>query len=403
MVGYGPPVSPRGRHHVCGLDDGEVPSQAPGAQAPAPPPLTITDRAVGRLLRWGPAPCALAVVALSLAKYGAGVYPAWRYMQALALHWRNPTVSHLLAPPGAYLLDSPVSAVIAGMLRFTSGRAYLGFHLLLAFFALAVPFALRPVRRSPELRLMVCFLIVGGTVPAVLLSWVGSYDPVSIGAAAVAALAENPAARALAWGLFAFNNAPQAVLALGIYAIVLLVDRGRAGIPRVVVSGLSALAGYIGIRVLTAIWGGGESQLSMMRHYGLAAYLRGYAFWPLLLFSALGVGWLHLVDHEVRRFTAARAFFCLSLLASMGIPLLALDTSRILVGILWPGMLATTDITFKKLTVAHARRVLARLAPVALLLVIVVAWNNTLVYAGWRSLLEFARYLLGASPAPPPP
>ena len=185
--------------------------------------------------------------------------------------------------------------------------------------------------------------------------------------------------------------------------MVLLVDGGRAAVPRVAVSGLSALAGYIGIRVLTTIWGGGESQLSMIRHYGFAAYLRGYAFWPLLLFSALGVGWLFLVDREVRPLTMARAFFGLSLLASMGIPLLALDTSRILVGILWPGMLATTDITFKRLNVVQARNVLARMAPVALLLVVVVAWNNSLVYAGWRSLLEFARYLLGASPAPPPP
>ena len=115
------------------------------------------------------------------------------------------------------------------------------------------------------------------------------------------------------------------------------------------------------------------------------------------------MGWLFLVDREVRPLTMARAFFGLSLLASMGIPLLALDTSRILVGILWPGMLATTDITFKRLTVVQARNVLARMAPVALLLVIVVAWNNSLVYAGWRSLLEFARFLLGASPAPPPP
>jgi hypothetical protein len=396
-------VSPRGRHYVSSLDNGEARSQAPGTQGPTPLAPTISDRLVGRLLHWSPAACALAVVALSLAKYGAGVYPAWRYMRALALHWRDPTVSHLLAPPGAYLLDSPASAVVAGVLHFTSGRAYLGFHLLLAFFALAVPFALRPVRRSPELRLMVSFLIVGGTVPAVLLSWVGSYDPVSIGAAAVATLAEHPAVRALAWTLFAFNNAPQAVLALGIYAVVLLVDGGRAAVPRVAVSGLSALAGYIGIRALTAIWGGGESQLSMMRHYGFAAYLRGYAYWPLLVFSALGVGWLFLVDREVRPLSVARAFFGLSLLASMGIPLLALDTSRILVGILWPGMLATTHITLKTLTVVRARSLLARIAPVALLLVIVVAWNNSLVYAGWRSLLEFVRYLLGASPSPPSP
>jgi hypothetical protein len=66
-------------------------------------------------------------------------------------------------------------------------------------------------------------------------------------------------------------------------------------------------------------------------------------------------------------------------------------------------MLATTHIALKRVTVVRARRVVARMGPVALLLVMVVAWNNRLVYAGRRSLLEFARYLLGASPSPPSP
>ena len=346
-------------------------------------------------MQWGPVPCALGVVGLSPIKYGAGLYPSWRYTQALAENWQHPMVSHLLAPPADYLLDSPVSAVAAGVLHLTSGRAFIGFHLVLACVAIVVPFALSAVRRSPELRVGVSLLIVGGAVPAVLLSWVGSYDPVSIGAAAVGGLASNPVVRAFGWMLFAFNNAGQAAIALAIYVVILWVDRGRSALQTIVVSGSGAVSGYIGIRLLTTTWGGGESQFTMMKYYGFSEYLRGYGYWPLVALSALGVGWLLLVDPEVRHLRVAQGFFGLSLLAAMCMPLFVLDTSRIIAGTLWPGMLATTQIVFGTLGSARTRVVLGRLAPVALLLVIVLAWGNQLVYAGWRSLLHIVHYLVG--------
>jgi hypothetical protein len=136
-----------------------------------------------------------------------------------------------------YLLDSPASAALAGILHLVTAREYLAFHLVLACVAIVVPFYLDALRRSPELRLAVALLLVGGTVPALLLSWVGSYDPVSIGSAAVAALASNPVVRALAWMVFAFNNAPEAAIALVIFAVVLWADSGRAAVPRIFSSG----------------------------------------------------------------------------------------------------------------------------------------------------------------------
>jgi hypothetical protein len=352
-------------------------------------------RLVEWLLHWGPLPCAFGVVGLSLVKYGAGLYPSWRYMQAIAENWRHPMVSHLLAPPADYLLDSPVSAVAAGILPLTSGRAFIAFHLVLACVAIAVPFALSAVRRSPELRVGVSLLIVGGAVPAALLSWVGSYDPVSIGGAAVGALASNPLVRAFGWMLFAFNNAGEAVIALAVYVVILWVARGRSAFPAIVISGLAVVAGYVGIRVLTAAWGGGESEFTMMKYYGFSQYLRGYGYWPLVALSALGVGWLLLVDPEVRHLRVAQVFFGLSLLAAMGMPLIALDTSRVTAGVLYPGMLASAQIIFGTLGNVRTRIVLAHLAPVALLLVIVLAWSDKLVYAGWRSLLHIVHYLLG--------
>ena len=353
-------------------------------------------RGIGWIVDRGPLTCAAAVLVLCVVKYGIGLYPSWRYMQELAQHWqhplRAPVFSHVHA---RFLLDSPVSAEIAGIVHLTSAREYLAFHLLLACAAIVIPFCLRAVRRSAELRLGVALLLVGGTVPAVLLSWVGSYDPVSIGSAAVAALASNPVVRALAWMVFAFNNAPEAAIGLVIFAIVLWTDGGKSTALRIGLSGAGAVVGYVGIRVLTSAWGGGQSQLAMMKFYGFTQYLLSYGYLPLVVLSALGVGWLFLADRRVRNLPAARALLVLALLTASGMPLLALDTSRTIATTLWPGMLLTAGIVVDRLGAQSARAVLARIAPVALILVIVIAWNTHLVYPGWRSGADVLLYLVG--------
>lgn len=257
-------------------------------------------RGIGWFLERGPLTCAAAVMVLSVVKYGAGLYPSWRYMQQMAQHWQHPLQAALFSHVHArYLLDSPVSAEIAGIVHLTSAREYLAFHLLLACAAVVIPFSLGAVRRSAELRLGVALLLVGGTVPALLLSWVGSYDPVSVGSAAVAGLASNPVVRALAWMVFAFNNAPEAAIGLVIFAIVLWADGGKSTAPRIGLSGAGAVVGYIAIRVLTTAWGGGQSQLAMMKFYGFTHYLLSYGYLPLVVLSALGVGWLFLADRRV--------------------------------------------------------------------------------------------------------
>jgi hypothetical protein len=321
-------------------------------------------------------------------------------MQELAQYWRHPLMAPLYARYAQYFLDSPTSAVFAGIVHLTSARAYLAFHLVLACAAIIAPFGLRAVRRSPALRLGVALLLVGGTVPPLLLSWVGSYDPVSIGSAAIAALASNPVVRALAWGVLAFNNAGEAAIALIIVAIVLWADSGEGAAPRIVSSGAGALAGYVAIRALTRAWGGGESQLAMMKFYGFHQYLLSYEYLPLIVLSTLGVGWLFLANRDVRHLPAARALFVLALLAAIGMPLIALDASRTIATTLWAPMLVTVGIVVDRLGADRVQAVLARIAPVALVLVIVIAWNTHLVYAGWRTGANMIVYLVGHGGVP---
>ncbi len=360
-------------------------------------------RGIGWFLERGPLTCAAAVMVLSVVKYGAGLYPSWRYMQQMAQHWQHPLQAALFSHVHArYLLDSPVSAEIAGIVHLTSAREYLAFHLLLACAAVVIPFSLGAVRRSAELRLGVALLLVGGTVPALLLSWVGSYDPVSVGSAAVAGLASNPVVRALAWMVFAFNNAPEAAIGLVIFAIVLWADGGKSTAPRIGLSGAGAVVGYIAIRVLTTAWGGGQSQLAMMKFYGFTHYLLSYGYLPLVVLSALGVGWLFLADRRVRNLPAARALLVLAVLTAVAMPLVALDTSRTTATTLWPAMLLTAGIVVDRLGADLARALLGRIAPVALIVVIVIAWNTHLVYPGWRSGADLMLYLVGHHALPLP-
>jgi len=90
----------------------------------------------------------------------------------------------------------------------------------------------------------------------------------------------------------------------------------------------------------------------------------------------------------------------LALLAATGMPLLALDTSRTIATTLWAPMLVTAAIVVDRLGAERAQAVLARVAPAALILVIVIAWNTHLVYAGWRSGVDVILYLVGHGAVP---
>jgi hypothetical protein len=225
----------------------------------------------GRILSWilrrGAPSYAVGVLTVSLLKYGIGLYPSWNYMQALAENWRNPLLSPLLKPPASYRLASSTSAVVAGLLGFLSGRAFLAFHFFLACGAIAAPFCLKVVRRSAELRLLVALLLIGGAIPPVLLGWVGSYDPVTIGAGAIAALAASPLAL-FGWTVLAFNHAPEAGIALVVYWVVLIAHERGEALRRIVMALCGWAVGYLAIRGLQAGWGAGASRLGLVDFYG---------------------------------------------------------------------------------------------------------------------------------------
>jgi hypothetical protein len=357
-----------------------------------------------RLLNRGAPTYAAGVVAISLLKYGIGLYPSWDYLQLVARNWRDPLVSPVLHPPAAsYLLGSSTSAVAAGLLGLLSGRSFLLFHLVLALVAITIPFMMPVVRRSTELRLAVGVLLVGGAVPAVLLDWVGSYDPVTIIAATLAALAESRTVALLGWTLFAYNHGPEAGFALVVYSTALFVQHHRAALTRVLTAAVGWIAGYLAIQALLAVWGGGASRTELLKYYGASRYTNSALdYFPLIVVSALGIGWVLFSRKEIFALPAARVLLGAAALLSLTTftPMLGLDASRVLAAVLWPTALMTAKLATETIPPERSRELLRQVAPVAVLLPILLVWDDMLIFPGWRSMWDFVGYIFRDLPIP---
>lgn len=336
---------------------------------------------------------AVGVVVLAFAKYGAGVFVSANYLVELARNWRDPHQAPLLAPPADYLLSNPTSAVVAGMLGWDSERAFLGFHLALVVAALVLPFTLSTVRGSPQSRLAVAVLLAGGPVTAVLVSWVGSYDPVTVMAAAVATLSPLAPARALGWAVFAFNNAPQAAVAFAALTLVMCPELGLPRAVRSLVPGaLGAAAGYVAIRALVGHWGGSTSRANWLAGVDGSFFVENaLTFLPLIVFSALGAGWFLLLDGRMRGRPGVRVLLATAVAISCTLPFAVGDQSRVVSIVLWPALLWVVLHVVSTMEPPDARGVLVRWAPAAVVMPVVLVFADGLLYPGWRSLASLVR------------
>jgi hypothetical protein len=334
------------------------------------------------------------ILIICLVKYGVGVFPSWNYMQALAVNWRSPHSSSLLAFTGTYQLASPASSLLAGWFHLTGNSAFLGFHFVLVCVALSVPFAMPVVRENERLRLLVALLIVGSAIPSLLLSWVGSYDPVSIIAASIAVLARRQWVSTLAWLVFAFNNGFEAIVAGAIVCVIVYFDEPRGINSRVIGPLLGITYGYVGIQLLDRHWGSSISQFSFYEQNGFHRYLVGAIdYWPIIIASALGVGWVFLASNEARHLPAVRCCLVLAILATLVVPIVALDETRVTASIMWAPLLFVATCCVREIEAKDMNKLLRRLIPFALVMILVVAWDGSLVYAGWHGASNFVGYL----------
>lgn len=374
-----------------------VTSGAGGAQ-----PVTAANRVVSWLagLPWWV--LALATVGLSILKYGISLYPSWPIMDALAANWRDPLMSPLLQPPANFRFEDPTAALAAGWLHLTSPRAYVSFTAFLAVAALALPFCLGAVRRDARLRLVVVLLTVGSAIPNIALAWVGGYDAVQIGAAAVAALTRNRMALVAAWFFMAFNNWPLAIVALVVYAFVAWRQEGRSSVARLVPATIGLVAGLAAILVTVRDWGGSPSAFYLFfDFYGPRRYFdHALDYFPLIVFSVLGVGWFIFAAGPARRVPAARALLMAAVPVALLMPFVVLDETRIVASAMWAPVLLAAALTVERLPTEDVDALIRRMAPIALAVIVVIAWDGQLVYPGWEHASNVVQYIFTHKPIP---
>lgn len=343
----------------------------------------------------------LVAVGVVLLKYGVSWHPEWARLQDAAAHWPDLASSPLITAGDRSLLSNITLVSVAGALGAVSIPAYFALSGLVTLTAIALPFLMR--WNSPTFARLSFIVIAGGALAPVLLAWVGGYDAVVATAAIVAGLSRRVWLSAAGWFVLGFSHSAVAAAALVLWLPVMLAaDRGdrRTQYRRALAAGASVALGWILIRSLTDVWGGSTDRLALFRAIepsGLAASFANAA--PLVLFGALGVGWLILVDQRVWRIRSSRVMLVVALVGSLGLPLIAVDQTRIVALALIAAVMAWIDDLARRFDSAgadHGTDLPWRLWMVAAAIIPVpVVWMGVVLYPGWATIDDWVALLRG--------
>lgn len=332
---------------------------------------------------------ALALLLATALRYGVGIYPNLNRMVDLAANWQAPVSP---AWREDFWISSPLSAWTAGVLGLTEPRSFLLFHAALAILALLLPFALPAVRNNTRRAQLVFLVLAAGPIGAVLFSWLGSYDAVSVLAIVVATLSRSTVLRCLGWFILAFNHNALGMTALLLSLPIMVLSSRTSGpgprIPAPLWLLGSVILGLTANTLLMDAWGAESSRLDFFYRVGFETYVHlALAAAPIIAFSSLGVGWLIIADSRVRSRSDGRLMLGTAVVATIVIPLVTLDQSRVLgLGLLAPVLLWATAAAdhYQANTITglwHTWRIPALVVPV------VLVWYQGFVVPGWTWFL----------------
>ena len=342
------------------------------------------------------APLGFAALAMliGVVKYGIGLHPEWRRFHDAALAWPDVASAPLIMETDRSLLSNITAAWFAGALDLQSVRWYLVYQLLVTLFAIAAPFLMPSVRRSMTQSRFMFVMIVGGPTLSLLLAWVAGYDAVFVLGAVLAALGRNPLVIGAGWFVMAFNHATLGGVALLLWLPMVLVgavqwDR-TARVIRAAVGAGGAALGALAITALTSSWGGSTNRWELYQSIDRADIMQAYwAGLPLVLFGVLGVGWFVVLDRTVRSSVLGRMMIGLALLAALGLPLVAVDQTRISALALLPAMLAFTSVAPRWFGEATLDQLGRRYVLVAAIVPVLVIWQGAVLYPGPLATRDF--------------
>lgn len=326
------------------------------------------------------------LTAITVAKYGWGLHPEWSRFLDGALHSPDLGASRLSEGDGALLSNATLS-LIAWVSHSTTETRFIVLALMTTVAALCAPIWMAARRRDSVLMVLLFFVVAGGSLAHVLLMWVGGYDAPVVLALTVGAMTRRSTIVVLSWALAGFTHSSVAFVALAFWAIMILTDHGRPrdGRARLLGYGVAgAVAGWLIIRVLTDAWGGSTDRLALFHAIPFEGILECYTrALPLILISGLGATWLVFLIRPLWDAQPTKVFLVVAGIATLTLPLIAVDETRIIALSLVPATLAWAVQTTPLLDPGALRRPMWRIGWVAILLPVPVVWMGTPYFTSW--------------------
>lgn len=334
-----------------------------------------------------------ALLVASLVKYGVGLHPEWARLHSIAAAWPDPTGAAPIMETDRSLLSNLTTPWLLGALGTHTTTSYLIGSLALILIAIALPMLMPSIRESRSARQLAFIFIVGGAVPAVLLSWVGGYDAAVVIALSVAVLARRTWLQAAGWFMVAFSHAALGFVAFAFWIPMVWVtgsrDGVRARVRHLAICGMAGFLGWLTIHTLTDAWGGSVDRWSLYRAIDPSAVWSAYlANLPLTVFSVLGVGWFVLLHPRVRSTRAAQVLIAEALVAALVVPLIAVDHTRIASLAVFSAVLAWLAAAAPSLPPRTVNKVWRVLALPAVFLPVVVIWMGAPLVDAWPGVAE---------------
>lgn len=341
----------------------------------------------------------LLVALIGFVKYGIDVWPGWPNMFAIAQNVTDPQVAPILAGEQDYILNSPTSALLLGVVPGSNQFVFVAGSVLLALVALILPFLAPRIAHSKDKARILFIFMAGGALLPLLFTWIGSYDPMTVIGLSLALGFHRRFISLIGWTLTGFNHSTLGIISLAAVIIILWATPTENYANERVKPTLTGVLGLgIGFLLNTALinfWGGATSRWEVFRSYPLSFYVDNtIAALPVLFFSALGVGWLVLLRPKWLKLTSTKALVFLGLLAPVLASLTAVDQSRVIAVSLFGATLAFVIYSPSELPRGELRRTWRNLGLAAVLVPVPLYLMGSLEQNGWQSILHWTANFL---------
>ncbi len=341
----------------------------------------------------------LLVAFIGVVKYGIDIWPGWPNMFAIAQNLSDPHVSPVLAGDQDYILSSATSALVLGVIPGSNQFVFVSGSVLLAFFALVLPFLSPRIAHSKEKARILFIFMAGGALLPLLLTWIGSYDPMTVIGLTLALGFRQRVISLAGWALTGFNHSTLGIISLASVAVILWATPSESTandrIKPLLTGVAGLLVGFLLNAALINFWGGATSRWELFRGYPFSFYINNtIAAMPMLIFSALGVGWLVLLRPQWLKLPATKVLILLGILIPILLSLTALDQTRISALALFAPIFVFVVYVSHFVALNELMTTWKFLVIAAVIIPIPIYLGGTLEQDGWQSILHWTANFL---------